>query len=102
MSRHVWVLLGWAPEHGAAVTVVGVVGVETEKPESFVEWIPREPVAGRIWRERLASTDPATLADRMAFWAETPVAPAVRVEPAEGALGDVVRAQVDDVLGSAN
>jgi len=101
MPRHVWVLLGWSSELGAAVTPVGVLGLAPEKPESFVEWIPREYVAGRIWRERLAGVDPATLADRMASWAETPIAPAAGVEAAEGALGDVVRAQVDDLLGSA-
>jgi hypothetical protein len=99
MPRHIWVLLGWSPEHGAAVTLVGVLGIDGE---SFVEWIPREHVAGRIWRERLADADPSTLVDRMAFWIETSVAPAVRVEPVEGALQDVVRAQVDDVLGSAH
>jgi hypothetical protein len=98
MPRHIWVLLGWSPEHGAAVTPVGVLGIDSE---SFVEWIPREHGAGRIWRERLAGADPSTLAEWMASWAETPVAPAVRVEPVEGALEDVVRALVDDILGSA-
>ncbi|WP_020646573.1 hypothetical protein [Amycolatopsis balhimycina] len=101
MPRHIWVLLGWSPELGAAVTSVGVLGLDPEKPERFVEWIPREYAAGRIWRERLTGIDPAVLADRMGFWAETPIAPAARVDGAEGALGDVVRTQVDDLLGSA-
>ncbi|MDQ7808396.1 hypothetical protein Q5425_32075 [Amycolatopsis sp. A133] len=101
MPRQIWVLLGWSPELGASVTPVGVLGLDPVRPESLVEWIPREYVAGQIWRERLTGVDAATLADRMALWAETPIAPAARVEAAEGTLGDVVRAQVDDLLGSA-
>ncbi len=99
MPRQIWVLLGWSPEHGAAVTAVGVLGIDGT--EGFVEWIPREHGAGRIWRERLVGADPAMLVERMAFWVVTPVAPAVLIAPVDGALEDVVRAQVDDILGSA-
>ncbi|SEF37144.1 hypothetical protein SAMN05421837_112257 [Amycolatopsis pretoriensis] len=100
MARQIWVLLGWSSEHGMASTPVGVLGLDA--PEVFVEWTPREHVAGRIWRERLAGAGPAEIAERIAGWADTPIAPAVRVEPLlDGALADVVRAQLDDVLGSA-
>ena len=105
MPRHLWVLLGWSPKYGAAVTAVAVLGMDTdgETTETFVEWIPREHEAGRIWRERLAGADPQDLAARMELWAETPVATAAGVEPLvpEATLGDAVRAQVDDILGSA-
>ncbi|RSM43154.1 hypothetical protein DMA12_19590 [Amycolatopsis balhimycina DSM 5908] len=100
-----WVLLGWSPEYGAAVIAVGVLGFETggEITESFVEWVPREYEAGRIWRERLVGTSPQEVVERMAFWAESLVASAAEVEPiVPGAtLEAAVRAQVDDVLGSA-
>ncbi|WP_410574321.1 hypothetical protein [Amycolatopsis sp. cmx-4-61] len=96
-----WVLLGWSPEYGAAVTAVGVLGIE--KTESFVEWIPREYEAGRIWRERLAGAGPQEVLERMPFWAETLVASAAEVEPIvpDATLEAAVRAQVDDILGSA-
>lgn len=102
MGRHIWVLLGWSPELGAAVTPVGVLGVD-DHVDTFVEWIPREHTAGRIWRERLAVADPRTLLERMSAWGETGVAPAVPVEPitVDTALEEAVRAQVDDILGSA-
>jgi hypothetical protein len=100
MARRIWVLLGWSSEHGVASTPVGVLGLDI--PEVFVEWVPREHVVGRIWRERLVGAGPAEVAVRIAGWVETPIAPAVRVEPLlDGALADVVRAQLDDVLGSA-
>ncbi|WP_284745986.1 hypothetical protein [Amycolatopsis sp. RTGN1] len=96
-----WVLLGWSLEYGAAITAVGVLGIETT--ESFVEWIPREREAGRIWRERLAGASPLEVVERMPFWAETAVAAAAEVEPSvpDATLEAAVRAQVDDVLGSA-
>ncbi|HWD04284.1 MAG TPA: hypothetical protein VG674_17740 [Amycolatopsis sp.] len=102
MERHVWVLLGWSPQVGAAVTPVGVLGAD-DHAEIFVEWVPREHTAGRIWRERLAAADPRTLVERMSAWAETGVAPAVPVEPitVDTALEEAVRAQVDDILGWA-
>ncbi|MEV7038348.1 hypothetical protein [Amycolatopsis sp. NPDC051061] len=99
MSRHTWVLLGWSPQHGLACSPVGVLGID--ESELFVEWIPREHAAGRVWRERLGGSSPAEVAKRIAGWAETPVAPAASVEPLGGVLADAVRAQVDDVLGSA-
>ncbi len=96
-----WVLLGWSTEYGAAVTAVGVLGIETTG--SFVEWIPREHEAGRIWRERLAGVDPQEAVARMRFWAETAVAAAAEVKPIvpDATLEAAVRVQVDDVLGSA-
>jgi hypothetical protein len=100
MARQIWVLLGWSPQLGIASTPVGVLGLDV--PEVFVEWVPREHVAGRTWRERLAGAGAAEVAERIAGWAETPIAPAVVVEPLlDGALADMVRAQLDDVLGSA-
>jgi hypothetical protein len=100
MPRQIWVLLGWSPMHGVASTPVGVLGID--EPEVFVEWVPREHTAGRIWRERLAGAGPAEIVERITGWAETAVASAARVEPLlDGELADVVRAQVDDVLGSA-
>lgn len=100
-----WVLLGWSPEYGAAVTAVAVFGIDTgaETAETFVEWIPREHEAGRIWRERLVGTSPQEVLERMAFWAETLVASAAEVEPIvpDATLETAVRAQVDDILGSA-
>jgi hypothetical protein len=101
MPKQIWVLLGWSPQYGVASTPVGVLGIDTD--ESFVEWIPREHTAGRIWRERLAGVDPEKVAEQIGGWAETPVAPAARVAPLlpDGLLADTVRAQVDDVLGSA-
>ncbi|MGW4524980.1 hypothetical protein [Amycolatopsis sp. NPDC004378] len=100
MARHIWVLLGWSSQHGVASTPVGVLGLDVA--EVFVEWVPREPAAGRTWRERLVGAGAAGVAERIAGWAETPIAPAVRVEPLlDTALADVVRAQLDDVLGSA-
>lgn len=103
MPRRIWVLLGWSPQYGVASTPVGVLGVGTDPVESFVEWVPREHTAGRIWRERLVGADPREVAERMAGWAETAVAPAARVEPpaSHSVLADAVRAQVDDILGSA-
>ncbi|GLY38980.1 hypothetical protein Amsp01_050040 [Amycolatopsis sp. NBRC 101858] len=96
-----WVLLGWSTEYGAAVTAVAVLGIETT--ETFVEWVPREHGASRVWRERLAEVDPQDLAGRMALWAETAIASAAEVEPIvpEATLEIAVRAQVDDLLGSA-
>jgi len=98
-----WVLLGWSPEYGAAVTAVAVLGTGSETTEPFVEWIPHEHEAGRIWRERLADAAPEEIVERMALWAETPVASAEEVEPILPAatLETAVRAQVDDILGSA-
>jgi hypothetical protein len=105
MQRLLWVLLGWSSDYGAAVTAVAVLGIDTsdETTETFVEWIPREHEAGRIWRERLAGADSVSLIERMQFWAETTVASAAKVEPIvpDALLGDAVRAQVDDLLGSA-
>ncbi|MER6792417.1 hypothetical protein [Amycolatopsis mediterranei] len=100
MARQVWVLLGWSSKHGVASTPVGVLGLDVS--EVFVEWVPREHVTGRVWRERLIGACPAEVAEEIAGWAETPIAPAVPVEPLlDGVLADVVRAQLDDVLGSA-
>ncbi|MEV6644499.1 hypothetical protein [Amycolatopsis sp. NPDC051371] len=103
MTRQIWVLLGWSPQHGVASTPVGVVGVDTDVAECFVEWVPREHAAGRIWRERLTGAGPETVAEQIGGWAETTVAPAARVAPLlpDGLLADTVRAQVDDILGSA-
>ena len=103
MPQHIWVLLGWSPQHGVASTAVGVLGIDTDVPECFVEWVPREHAAGQIWRARLVGAGPDAVAERIAGWAETAVAPADRVEPLvpDDALADAVRAQVDDVLGSA-
>jgi hypothetical protein len=105
MQRYLWVLLGWSTEYGAAVTAVAVLGIDTDggTKKTFVEWIPREHEAGRIWGERLAGADSQDLAARMELWAETPVATAAGVEPIvpEATLGDAVRAQVDDILGSS-
>jgi hypothetical protein len=101
MPKQIWVLLGWSPQHGVASTPVGVLGIDTA--ESFVEWVPREHAAGRIWRERLAGAGPEDVAEQISGWAATPVAPAARVAPLlpEGVLADAVRAQVDELLGSA-
>ncbi|WP_239071379.1 hypothetical protein [Amycolatopsis sp. SID8362] len=103
MARQIWVLLGWSSAHGMASTPVGVLGIDADVPEAFVEWVPREHATGRIWRERLAGAGAGELAERIPGWVETAVAPAVHVAPlvVDGALADAVRAQVDDLLGSA-
>jgi len=105
MQRHLWVLLGWSSDYGAAVTAVAVLGIGTgdETTETSIEWIPREHEASRIWRERLADPDREHLAELMQLWAESTLASAARVEPIvpDALLGDAVRAQVDDILGSA-
>ncbi|WP_410633865.1 hypothetical protein [Amycolatopsis sp. cmx-4-83] len=103
MARQIWVLLGWSSTYGVASTPVGVLGFDTDVPEFFVEWIPREHVAARIWRGRLTGADAGELPERIPEWVESVIAPAVGVDPfaTGGVLADAVRAQVDDVLGSA-
>lgn len=106
MQRQLWVLFGWTVELGAACTVVAALGIDVaddETVETFVEWVPREAAAAVTWRERLAITRPGELLAELPFWSDTAVAPAVLVEPVlpSGALADAVRAQVDDIVGSA-
>jgi len=106
MQRQLWVLFGWTVELGAACTVVAVLGIEIaddQTVETFVEWVPRKAAAAVTWRERLATTRPRELVAELPFWSDTAVASAVLVEPVlqSGPLADAVRAQVDDIVGSA-
>ena len=100
--RQLWVLLGWSPEYGVAIIPVAVLGVD-DAVNVFVEWLPRVYGEGRVWRERVATTPPEKLLERMVFWENTPVASAARLDPLlpSADLADEVRAQVDDIVGSA-
>ena len=98
MTRHIWILLAWSSEYGAATTPVGVLGLDDDG-ETFVEWVPRiyEPAA--LWRERVASTAAEDLAAHMEIWENSPAAPAARVEPlSDRGLAEAVQQQVDDLL----
>ncbi len=104
MTRHIWILLAWSPEYGAATTPVGVLGLdlsETGAAESFVEWVPRVYEPAALWRQRIAGTPADELAGRMEIWENTPVAPAARVDSlSDYSLAEAVQRQADDVLAS--
>jgi len=103
MTRHVWILLAWSSEFGAATTPVGVLGLDIGDGtvESFAEWVPRIYEPAGLWRERLASTAADELAGRMEIWENSPVAPAARVEPlSDQSLAATVQRHLDELLGS--
>ena len=105
MTRRLWVLLGWSAEYGVAIIPVAVLGADVHETavSMFVEWVPREYEPARVWRERIATTNPDELTARMAVWEDTQVASAVEVDLLlpSAELADEVRAQVDDIVGSA-
>lgn len=102
MTRHVWILLAWSPEYGAATTAVGVLGLDVHESgnvESFVEWLPRIYDPATLWRQRVAATSGEELVSSMEIWEDSPVAPAARVEvPSGGGLDEAVQRQIDDLL----
>ncbi|GAB3362473.1 MULTISPECIES: hypothetical protein [Amycolatopsis] len=102
MTRHVWVLLAWSSEYGAATTPVGVLGLDLlDAAEVFVEWVPRIYEPATLWRQRIAGTSADEIAINMGIWENSPVAPAARVESlSDGGLAEAVQRQVDDLLAS--
>ncbi|MFD8493308.1 hypothetical protein [Amycolatopsis sp. NPDC059657] len=99
--RQLWILLGWSPDYGAPTTAVAVLGLDIGATVTrHIEWVPREYQACQTWRERIATTPTDELPACLALWENSPIAPAVRVEPMSPApdLAAAVQAQIDDLL----